>query len=147
MMRYIRAFFQALAMTLRGETPPPRPYARLHAWIEEGETHVKAVYTAAKEAGYDAAKRKATNLKLDGRDTTMETILNVVAFHMREEYPHLLTNLTDHSITAIYAANMNDQYNIARLSTHDTLQNAPDLQARIAALSAHLNDIPPSNEL
>lgn len=146
MMRTIRAFFKALQMTLRGESLPPHPHASLLDWLQQADIRVQAVYSTAKQTGYETEKRQQIRLKLDGRDTNMETVLRSVAFHVREEYPHLLANLTEHSLTAIYAANLNDQYHVARLREHAALADAPALQQAVAALGDHLNAIPPGSE-
>lgn len=146
MMRTIRAFTKALQMTLRGETVPPHPHARLHDWIAEGERRASIVIRVADKAGFDVAKRKAVTLKIDGRTTNANTLLEAVAFHLREEYPYLLKNFTEHSITAIYASNANDQYAIARLSEHDAPVE-PAVTRALADLRAHLDAIPPGSEL
>jgi hypothetical protein len=138
MMRYIRAFFTALRMTIQGERVI-LPYKRLRDWLTEAEKHSAAALKAVQTA--DQIK-----VKVDGREQDAQTILKAVHYHVVEEYPYLLDNLTEHSITAIYANNMNDQYAIARLTEDATFSQAAARQA-IEQLNQHLHAIPPSNDL
>ncbi len=146
MIRYLRAFWVALMLTIRGQTPTRR-YQRLWDWIDSAVPLTQAIDEACEKSGLDKAQRQQTRLTLDGRETSMQTVLNTFKHHFTEEYPYLLNNLTEHSITAIYASNMNDQYFISRL--HDSepiVQNDTVLQA-ISRLGEHLGNIPPSTEL
>ncbi len=145
MLRYIRAFFIALKMTLRGEKIQPSPYAPLIAWMERGAVLLTAVYAAADKNGLDKTARQKMTLKLEGRDLSLQTALAGVEHHLRQEYPYLLKNLTEHSITGIYASNLNDQFRIMRLRDADFLANQPSLREAVSQLSEHLNAIPPSN--
>lgn len=145
MLRYARAFWVALKLTLRGQSPAPHPYARLNAWIEQTPALVAAIYAAADRDGLDKNARKVLLLKLDGRDMTVQTVLAAVDHHARQEYPYLLRHLTDHSITAIYASNLDDQYRITRLRDSQLLPAGAAREA-LTRLSAHLNGIPPSND-
>ena len=138
MMRYIRAFFTALRMTIRGEKVI-LPYKRLHDWLTEAEKHSAAALEAVEAADQ-------ITVKVDGREQDVQTILKAVHYHVAEEYPYLLDNLTEHSITAIYASNMNDQYALARLTEDATLSQAATQQV-IERLNQHLHNIPPSNDL
>lgn len=146
MTRYIRAFFTALKMTLRGETAPPPPYAPLRAWINEASQRVQAVFAAADAAGLDHGRRQKLMLKLDGRATSLQTVLATVAYHVDTEYPHLLRDLDQHSVTAIYAGNLNDQYAVARLCELEAVQDS-GLAAALQRLRDHLTAIPPSTSL
>lgn len=145
MMRYVRAFFIALGMTLRGQTPPPAPNAPLRAWLAAGLPLVMAVIRAADQEGLNEAIRKRLMLRIDGRDMSMHTLLAGVEHHLRQEYPYLLQHLTDHSVTAIYASNMNDQYRLMRLRDSDLLTEQAAVREAVARLSEHLNSIPPTN--
>jgi hypothetical protein len=145
MMRYIRAFWQALQMTLRGETlesPQERRYPRLFDWLTQTRKQLAEVNRQAQQHNYDQA---ALTVHVDGRDMSMETILGGVRYHLYEEYPYLLANLTEHSITAIYASNLNDRYWVMTLAQVETLP--PPLQDAVSALSTQLDAIPPSNKL
>lgn len=145
-MQYIRAFFLALRMTLRGEKPEKTAYMRLLEWLEAGPKQVQNVFTAADQEGLDENARKRITVTVDGRTQSMQTILATVAYHTKQEYPHLLQNVDSHAITAIYATNMNDQYSVRRLAQLDRLQGT-HVQPALEALAQHLEQIPPSNEL
>lgn len=143
-LRYIRAFWKALGMTLRGETPPRPPYAPLRVWIDEAGKLATAAVAAAEQGGMDPAARRAFTVRIEGRDMSLHTILETVRHHTGEEYPYLLRHLTNHSITAIYASNMNDQFYVARLADDDRLAGH-DLLAALARLRDHLHQIPSTN--
>lgn len=145
-MRYIRAFWIALMMTLRGEKVEI-PFARLREWIDQSTKRLDEAVKVADQSGFGKRERKQLVLKLDGRDTTMQTVLDAINHHLTEEYLYLLNNITDHSITAIYASNMNDQYFIMRLRDEPTIQQNSALHNAIANLSQQLNSIPPSTEI
>ncbi|MDX1992345.1 MAG: hypothetical protein SF029_08150 [bacterium] len=147
MLRYVRAFFTALGMTLRGERVPPSPFAPLMMWMDTTAKLTHAVYTAAEQDGLDKAARDKLRLKVDGRDMSMQTMLAGVEHHVRQEYPYMLKNLTEHSLTGIYASNMNDQYRLMRLRDADFLEDKAAAREAVARLSEHLNAIPPSNSL
>lgn len=143
MMHYIRAFFQALTMTLRGETiqsPAQQQFPQLFEWKQATEKQLQAVFNTAMENGYDVDERKRITFRVDGRDVSMETVLNTVEFHLSEEYPFLLENLTDHSLTALYATNMNDQYAVSSLAQQQDLNL--NVANAIGTLSESLKNIP-----
>ncbi|MEL6268888.1 MAG: hypothetical protein AAFV33_11340 [Chloroflexota bacterium] len=147
MMRYIRAFFKALAMTVRGETiesAAELQFPRLFAWIREGRTLADAAMQAAEVNGYDEAARKQLTVQVDGRTVSMDVIMKSVKFHLEDEYPYMLEHLTEHSITGVYAANLNDRYGVLLLAE----ENLPEpLKAAVITLSQHLDTIPPSTEV
>ena len=138
--RYQPRFFEAFrrAMTRPRDTVHPR----LSAWALQTRELVRAVIVAANSVGLDEARRRQLALRLDKRDVTMETILATVRFHAAEEYPYLLRQPLQHNLLAIYAANLNDRYQVLRLAEVDTLQVLP-LRQSLAALLNHLHNIPP----
>jgi hypothetical protein len=145
MLRTIRIFFKALAMTLRGEKPKTeaeRRYPRLAAWLQVAESQIETVYQVAETAGYTMEKREAAVVRVDGRDVSVETILAGVRYHLKQEYPYMLKHLTEHSLTGIYATNLNDRYAIKQLSENIDLPER--LQPAITKLSEHLENIPPT---
>jgi hypothetical protein len=148
MWRYIRAFFLALAMTVRGETPQTpaqKQYPRLFEWMARAQTALDAVFEVAGRAGFDEAARKAVALTVDGRETSVETLLQGIRYHLREEYPYVLRHLTEYSLTGVYAANINDAYWVRTMSE---AENVPDdVQASLVSLAEVLEGIPPSNDL
>ncbi len=142
MWRYVRAFFIALRMTLRGETVTPAPsHPQFSTWAQEGAQRVAAVYTAAEQERLDSAARQAIKVRVDGRDTSVEVILGTLQHHMTVEYPYLIRHHAPNHLTAIQANNLNDQYRV------ECLQRAPQLQSgrmqdALAALKAHLDAVP-----
>lgn len=148
MMRYIRAFFTALAMTLRGEKPRSageRRYPALADWLRGGQAQVAAVYTALDAAGLDAAARQQVAVRVDGRATHADALLGAVRHHLDAEYPHLLRDLTAYSVTGIYATNLNDQYWLDEILKQADLP--PGVADALRTLHAHLAGIPPSSTL
>lgn len=134
MLRYVRAFFIALKMTLAGETiSPTSANPALSAWILQGVRRVDAVYAAAQQHKLDRSARESVVVRLDGRDTSMEVILATIRHHMDVEYLYLLRDSPRSYMLAIEASNFNDQYWIERL------QAAPQVQA--AAVQAALRDL------
>jgi len=143
MMRYIRAVIKALRLTIQGEQLPYQP---LLEWLDQGQKLSQAAISAAENAGFDKTSRAQITIKADGREQSMEVILKAVQYHLGQEYPYLLQNLTEHSITAIYASNMNDQHLMRQLREVEAVQGSPMAPA-VIALSDHLNNIPPSTSL
>jgi hypothetical protein len=144
-MRYLRAFFLALWMTIRGEKPE-RLHERLWVWVEKTPPLVEAVVEAADENGLDKDERRAIMLNVDGREQSVQTVLDAIHYHTKEEYPYLLQNPVDSHITAIYASNMNDQYAVQVMYSTKALQDT-EVNQKVEALANHLNAIPPSTEL
>lgn len=151
--KIIRAFFTALVMTLRGQKLSPRPtptskYPALDAWIRQGGERAKRAIAVAHGAGVDQTARQAIRLTIEGRETTMEAILGGVRFHLVQEYHYLLQNETNHSLTAIYASNLNDQFRLARLREALSVENQPkytEIINELVLLEKHLESIPASN--
>lgn len=139
MLRFIRAFFIALRLTLRGEAAPVSPHQPLLDWIEAG----------AKQAGQAVSRARIIpdlwrmTIRIEGREQSVETILKTVQFHMETEYPYMMQRFTNQSVTAIHGTNMNDQFALSKLlgasAEHDT--------HAIQRLADHLNAIPPSISL
>lgn len=142
MQRYIRAFYLALKITLQGKRVL-RPYDSLHTWMEQANTLATASLHRIQAAGLQDVA-----LKIEGRELAAHTILRAVVYHTGEEYPYVLQHMTEHSLTAIYASNMNDQFNVLRLRDSETVTAAPaDVQQALNALYDHLNSIPSSTSL
>lgn len=132
-------------MTARGEAPPPPAYPELRAWIETGRVLVDAVIHSAEQEGFTHSKRQQTAFVADGRRITMETVLTSVRYHLAEEYPYLLRDLTEHSRLAIYSSNLNDEYRITKLTQHLTETQAETLRTTLQYLEElrnHINKIP-----
>lgn len=148
--KYIRAFFAALVMTLRGQTPPTpaSKYPELASWIRQGGEITEQVMRITTIGGLNQEARQAIRLTIEGRKTTMEAILGGVRFHLVQEYYYLLQNETHHSLTAIYASNLNDQFLLARLRETLKAENQPkytEIINELVLLEKHLESIPASN--
>lgn len=138
-VRVLRALLTAFRMTLRGETPPASPYAVLQVWMATAVTLTDAAYSAADTSGLSQPERKAHTLTAEGRRTNMETILASVKFHAEREYPHLLEQRTQITISAIYATNVNDRFLLSKL--FDSLE-AGSVREAVGRLASHLESIP-----
>ncbi len=142
MLRYIRAFFIALRMTIRGETvPPTSPHREIATWALEGARLVERLYAAAEQHGLDSATRQAIHMRIDGRNTSVEVILGTLRHHMRDEFPYLIRAHPASHMAAIQANIFNDQYRIERLQALPQFQ-AADLQTALVALRNHLEALP-----
>ena len=136
--RYMRAFFIALRMTLRGETPPPSPHTALHEWMSQG---VQRVDHLLELAARHAVGPAAVVLKVDMRSISMATILQIVRYHLAEEYPVLLREAPSQSMTILHATNLDDHHRLTRLENAPELSGTP-LPQFVAALGAHLEAVP-----
>ena len=140
--RYQPRFFDAFRRAMT--RPRDTAYPRLSAWALQTRDLVRAVFAAANSAGLDEARRRDVVLRLDKRGVSMETILATVRFHAAEEYPYLLRQRLAHNVLAVYAANLNDRYLVLRLAEAAELQAEP-LRQSLAALRAHLDNVPPQS--
>ena len=145
LLENVRLFFKALALTARGESVK-RPLGKLIDWIEATEKLATATLQAADDNGFDKKTRESIVLKVDGRNQSMETLLKTVHYHATTEFPYMLQDQAEHTLTAIYAINMNDAYGMQRLAEAEELRN-PTLKAQIEKLAAHLEAIPSSQAL
>jgi hypothetical protein len=144
LIRVIRAFFKALAMTLRGEAiqPPDERYPNLSEWVERGQQLSSDTLKAADTHDLPQSAREKIKLRINRRDISAETILAAVQHNMHTEYPLLLDARMEHNLTTLYAMNMNDQYRVTQLAQSDDLP-AP-VKEKVAQLRDHLNNIPSS---
>jgi hypothetical protein len=140
-MRYIRTFFTALRMTLRGEHLPELPHAPLRMWIQQADKLVNDVYAAADQNGLAKSERQKIIVRIDSRNMSAETIMATVRHHTSTEYLYLLRNMSAHSITVIYASNLNDRHYISRLKEANEVK-IPSFELALSRLSNHLDAIP-----
>ena len=138
MIRFARAVFQALRLTLRGETLTPAHFRALEAWIAAGLAKLERAERAGAAGRVDLS---ALRLKLDGRPTSLETTLKMLRHNLTEEYPRLIRLDDPHSMTVVQSSNMNDQYRIAQFAADDAIMSAA-LRRALADLDAHLLDLP-----
>jgi hypothetical protein len=134
--RYVRAFFIALRMTLRGESVPSQ--APLAVWMAQGVEQLDAIEQLA--ARHDIDPQQVV-LHIDARNITMSTILRTVRFHLTDEYPVLLRQFSEQGLTVVRASNIDDHYRLTRLETAPELRGTPVEQA-VAGLAVHLEAIP-----
>lgn len=144
-MQNIKLMWRALILTLRGEKVR-RPYGKLTDWIERGAVLANEAIKQANADGLDAPARQKLTAKIDGREQSLETVLEAIRYHADTEYPYMMEHPAEHTITAIYATNMNDQYALARLLEAHRIKPAATDRA-LRALDAHLQAMPPSNDL
>lgn len=138
--RYVQALIAAMRLTLRGEKPVPSAQSLLSDWMKRSAALADAALAAADAEGLNQEARRKRTLTAEGRRTNMETIIAAVRFHASEEFPHLLSNFSQTSITAIYATNVNDRFLITKL--FDTLE-AGMLREAVGKIASHLESIPP----
>lgn len=142
LQRYLRAFFLAVKMTLRGEKLPERVQHPLAAWVTRYAALVDAVYQVGETSGLNREARLSAKIRIDGRPMSVETILAALRFHARQEYPSLFKNpVTREVMNTVYATNLNDHFWVTSLQKSEALQQ-PTVQAALAQLEAHLQDIP-----
>jgi hypothetical protein len=143
-LRYIRAFWLALKMTLRGETIQPRPKSPLALWVGEAGRLIEAVYAAADAQGLNREARQQLVMRIDKRDLTVETALTGIRHHVMTEYPYLLRNRTSYTVAAIHATNLNDRYLVQRIAELEALPTG-QFQESLGRLKKHLETIPGEN--
>lgn len=144
--RYIRAFFKALELTLKGEAlqPADKRHPQLHEWIQQGQRQIQNVFLVADKNGFNSDQRKQTTVTIDHRPMSMDVILRAVQHNLELEYPMLMDAHIEGDILTIYAINMNDQYRVSRLVDLEEINNTA-LAPAIKHLHQHLMNVPPSN--
>jgi len=138
MLRYLRAFIQALRLTLRGQSLTPAHYQPLEAWIGTGLTKLKR---AEQVAAAERVDMSALRLKLDGRPTSLEISLKMLRHNLTEEYPRLIRLDDPHSMTVVQSSNLNDQYRISQFAESDVISSTA-LRRVLAELNDHLLNLP-----
>lgn len=145
-MHYIRTFFKALQMTIRGETIAiaDTRYPNLQTWLMIAREKLDTLYDTAEKSAIDEASRKAIVLQLDGRSWSIELILSSVKFHLEAEYPSLMESIVEHNLTTLYALHFDDKYRISQLAQSEELPES--LRPAMEDFSAHFLNIPPSTD-
>ena len=138
MIRFARAFIQALRLTLRGESLTPAHYRPLESWIQTG---LGLLAGAERAAALERIDLTTLQLKLDGRPTSLETTLRMLRHNLTEEYPRLIRLDDPHSLTVIQSSNMNDQYRVGQFAAADLIASTT-LCRTLDDLSAHLLNLP-----
>ncbi len=138
MSRFLRALFQALRLTLRGESLTPPHYRPLENWIAAGLDRLDRAEAQAAAETLDLA---ALQLKLDGRPTSLERSLQMIRHNLVDEYPRLIRLDDPFSMTVVQSSNLNDQYRIGRFLAAE-IRFSAELEAALAALNDHLLNLP-----
>lgn len=137
-MRYIRAFFKALVLTLRGQrVPAPLPPGAFTDWVRSAQPLLATVYEAAEADPVDPGQVTVT---IDRRTMTMKVILDTVHHHLHAEYPYILRHPTQNHLATIQAINLNDHYWITRLAQAPALGDSS--RSQLERLAAHLEAVP-----
>jgi hypothetical protein len=140
-LRYIRAFFRALILTLRGQKPPTveaeERYASLLAWCKETMARLDSANAAIDQ---NSVETKLVVMHIEGRDVSLEHALSVVRYHAAREYPHLIRSGDHQTLTAIHALNLNDRFLITRLSEYEGLPTS--VKTALDSLGEQLANIP-----
>lgn len=134
-MQNIGLFFKAIWLTLKGQKPRKSPHQDLKDWIESGIPLAEAALKSVDES-------LNITIKVDGRNQSIQTILKGVVYHLSKEYPYLLQHLTEHSVLAIHASNLNDRYAVEKLILCSEIVPFESLIKNLDSLRNHLNDIP-----
>ena len=138
MMRFARAFLQALRLTLRGESLTPAHYRPLEAWIADGMSLLQEVNNEVDAGRIESASLR---LKLDGRMTSLESTLGMVRHNLVNEYPRLIRLDDPYSLTVVQSSNMNDQYRVGQFAAADAISSA-DARRALDDLHQHLLNLP-----
>lgn len=138
MMRFMRAFGEALRLTLRGETPAPAHFQPLAQWSAAGLRKLDAARAAAEADGLDLTQ---IALKLDGRPTSLERTLQMLRHNLTNEYPRLMRLDDPFSMLVVQSSNMNDQYRLSQFLAQDAVQSKA-LRRALQELEAHLRELP-----
>ncbi|MCS6834888.1 MAG: hypothetical protein NZ750_02590 [Anaerolineae bacterium] len=143
LVRLWRAFWQALRLTLRGQTisAPPSPHPQLSAWAAEGQRLVEACQRLADAQGLSREKRRSLIVQVDRRPISLETVLSGLHYHFRMEYPSLILSDDEFSILTVSALNLDDVHRLKVLLQADFLQSSP-LLPFLQRILAHCEALP-----
>ncbi len=137
--RVVRAFFEALRLTITGQRAKPSPLVTLRAWAATSAELARKALEAGDASGFDGQARTALTLSVEGRRVSIETVLQTVRFHAEQEYTHILDLNNRDDLAAIYAANVNDRFLTSR--AFDALE-AGAFREAVGQLFSHLENIP-----
>jgi len=141
---YVRAFFRALAMTLRGEKPPETPYSAVRRWAAETITLIDRIVGQANASGLSQASRQRLTVTIDRRQIDLDKALQIVRQHAASDYPYLLKHPNQYSLMTIQATNLNDQYLAQRLVELEGVSQ--EVTTLLSQLSDHLQALPSEHE-
>lgn len=144
LLRYFRALLKTFYVLLRGGKLPEEAHMAYRRWAERTVALIATVLNTATQYGLIQSQREALKVKVDGRETSLETILQAIRYHAQEEYLYLLQHITDKSLTTIHATNLNDTYAIDKFLTTELITD-PTIRGTLVTLHAHLQQIPNKN--
>ena len=134
----MRAFVQALRLTLRGQTATPAHYRPLEIWMEQALELLARVQDAAGQGSQDL---DSLSLMLDGRPVTLLRSLDMLRHNLVNEYPRLIRLDDPFSMMVVQSSNFNDQYRLSQFLDADMLES-PAAQRALAQLNEHLQALP-----
>lgn len=136
MIRYLRAFWIALKITLTGQAVLPNsPRPTLSAWVLAGLKHLDTLDSAL------SPQQREIRLRIDGRDTRLDVLLRAMRHAWQTEYPYLIHHVTKNNLAVIEAAHFNHAYWVEKMLAAPALQNTPVID-QLQQLSKHLSLIP-----
>ena len=139
----LSALVEAARRTLRGEPPPPpRPeqFPKTRAWLTNAAAALDALEITLRDANVDSSR---VALHIEGHDTSLRRALDAIQFHVREEFPALLTRSRSYASLGIRATNLNDRYTVLRFEQHETLPST--VRTALRALADVLSQQPSEN--
>lgn len=139
--KYIRAFIKTISLMMRGGELPAQTNMPYRHWSKQTISLVMTVFDVSDKYALPSEKRKMLKAKIDGREMSLQTVLQAILFHAQDEYPYLLNHLTDKSITTIEAINWNDEYALSRF-IDDSRIESHDIRQALTHLHRHLKQIP-----
>lgn len=142
--KYFRAFVKTLRLLISGGKIPEEANMPYRRWSERTVALVATVFSVSDKNALPAEKREAIKTKIDGREMSLQTVLQAIHYHAKEEYVYLLKNITDNSITTIQATNLNDEYALSRFLENTLIENG-EVRGALTHLHNHLKQIPNKN--
>jgi hypothetical protein len=143
-VKYSRAFWKTLRLLMSGGKIPEEAHMDYRRWSERTVALVATVFATSDKHGISVSQRDMIRAKIDGREMSLQTILQAVAYHAKEEYVYLLRHFTDQSLMTIQATNMNDEYALSRFIENTLIENG-DVRQSLIYLHNHLKQIPNKN--
>lgn len=143
-VKYSRAFWKTLRLLMSGDKIPEQAHIDYRRWSERTVALVATVFATSDKHGITIEQRDTIKARIDGRDMSLQTILQAIAYHAKEEYVYLLRHFTDKSLTTIQATNMNDEYALSRFIENTLIENS-DIRQSLIYLHNHLKQIPNKN--
>jgi len=142
-LRLWRAFWQALRLTLRGQTisAPPSPHPALSVWAAEGQRLVEACQRLIEAQGWSQDQRQSLTVQVDKRPITMDLILSGLHYHFTAEYPSLILSGDEFSVLTISALNSDDIHRLKTLLRANFLQDSA-LLSFLQRILAHCEAFP-----